>query len=379
MAGDSKHPVDGVKTVRLRLLRGRRDWCLIFRMNATHYTTDVLVIGAGIAGLMAAAELQREGRRALVLDKSRGVGGRLASRRIDGATFDHGAQFITARDPRFVTVLEQGRQKGAMEEWCRGFAGADGHARWRGMPAMSSVAKHLAVGLDLLLETPLLALRRTDGGWHAETTTGRTFTAAALLLTPPVPQSLALLDAGGIVLAPELRTRLDSIEYERCLAVMAVLDGPSRIPPPGGLTPVDGPIAWIADNQLKGISAQPAVTIHATHAFSVSHWDLDRHESGRVLLDAAAQWLDAGVKTFQVHGWRYSKPMRVEEEHCVVVSQSPPLVLAGDAFAGPRVEGAARSGWAAAAAILKANAYPRSASAVRSPEATAPSIEVLVR
>lgn len=322
-------------------------------MDATEQSMDVLVIGAGMAGLMAAAQLQRAGRRVLVLDKGRGVGGRLASRRIDGATFDHGAQFITTRDPRFAAVIEQGRQNGAMEEWSRGFAGSsDGHARWRGKPAMSAVAKHLALGLDLLLETPVAALRRAGDRWRAETTTGRNFTAGTVVFTPPVPQSLALLDAGGIVLAPEMRTRLAAIEYERCIAVMAVLDGPSRIPHPGVLTPADGPIAWIADNQLKGISAEPAVTIHATHAFSLEHWDRDRQESARALLDAAAPWLGAGVRTFQVHGWRYSKPMRVDEEPCVLVSQSPPLVLAGDAFAGPHVEGAALSGWAAAEAIL---------------------------
>ena len=322
-------------------------------MDATEQTTDVLVIGAGIAGLIAAGELQRAGRRVLVLEKGRGVGGRLASRRIDGATFDHGAQFITTRDPRFAALLEQGRQNGAMEEWCRGFAGgADVHARWRGKPAMSAVAKHLAAGLDLHLETPVAALRRAGNRWSAETTTGRTFTAAAVVLTPPVPQSLALMDAGGLILAPEMRTRLAAIEYERCLAIMAVLDGPSRIPPPGGFTPADGPIAWIADNKLKGISAEPAVTIHATHAFSLEHWDRDREESASALLDAAAPWLGAGITTFQVHGWRYSKPMRVDQVSCVLVSQSPPLVLAGDAFAGPRVEGAALSGWASAEAIL---------------------------
>ncbi len=322
-------------------------------MDSTETNTDVLIIGAGMAGLTAAAELQRAGRRVLVLDKGRSVGGRLASRRIDGATFDHGAQFITTRDPQFAAVLEQGRQDGAMEEWCRGFAGsADGHARWRGKPAMSAVAKHIALGLDVHLEMPVNALRRSEDRWRAETTTGRTFNAGAVVLTPPVPQTLALLDAGGIVLAPGIRTRLAAIEYERCLAVMAVLDGPSRILPPGALTPDGGPIAWIADNQLKGVSPEPAVTIHATHAFSLEHWDRDRQESGRVLLEAAAEWLGAGIKTFQVHGWRYSKPMRVDEEPCVLVSQSPPLVLAGDAFGGPRVEGAAVSGWAAAAAIL---------------------------
>jgi predicted NAD/FAD-dependent oxidoreductase len=322
-------------------------------MDATGQNTDVLIIGAGMAGLIAAKELQRAGRRVLVLDKGRGVGGRLASRRIGGATFDHGAQFITTRDPRFAAVLEQGRQNGSVEEWCRGFAvGVDGHARWRGKPAMSAVAKQLATGLDLHLEMPVVALRRAGNQWRAETTTGRTFTAGSVVLTPPVPQSLAMLDAGGIVLTPELRTRLAAIEYERCLAVMAVLDGPSRIPPPGGLAPAEGPIAWIADNQLKGISVEPAVTIHATHTFSLEHWDRDRQESGRALLDAAEQLLGAGIKTFQVHGWRYSKPMRVDEEPCVLMSQSPPLVLAGNAFAGPRVEGAALSGIAAAEAIL---------------------------
>jgi hypothetical protein len=173
-----------------------------------------------------------------------------------------------------------------------------------------------------------------------------------VVLTPPAPQSLAIMDAGGLSLEAEIRTRVEGIEYERCLAVMAALSGPSRLAPPGGLAPVDGPIAWIADNQLKGISATPAVTIHATHAFSAAHWEQDRQQSGRQLLGAAAPSLGAGILAFQVHGWRYSKPRRADEQPCLTVSRDPPLVIAGDGFAGPRVEGAALSGRAAAEAIL---------------------------
>ena len=323
-------------------------------MEATEKTTDVLVIGAGMAGLIAAVELQRAGRRVRVLDKGRGVGGRLASRRIGEASFDHGAQFITTRDPRFVSALEGWRQTGVVEEWCHGFAEhADGHPRWRGKPSMNSVAKHLAHGLEVRLEQQVVSLHCLQDRWRAETNTGEVYLASAVVLTPPVPQSLALMAAGGFVLPPELHARLAAIDYERCLAVMAVLDGPSRLPPPGGLAPAEGPIAWIADNKMKGISAAPAVTIHATHAFSLEHWDDDRQASGRLLLEAAAEWLGAGTKTFQVHGWRYSKPMRTHEQACVIVSQSPMLLLAGDAFAGPKVEGAALSGWAAASAIIR--------------------------
>lgn len=326
-------------------------------MDPARHQTDVLVIGAGMAGLAAASELQRTGRGVLVLDKGRGVGGRLASRRFAGATFDHGAQFITARDARFAALLEQGREDGAVEEWCRGFTGAaDGHPRWRGSPGMSAVAKHLAQGLDLRLDTQVAALRQVRDHWLAETVEGAVVRASAVVLTPPVAQSLAILDAGGLVIPPAMRARLASLEYERCLAVMAVLEGPSRLPPPGGLALDSGPIAWIADNQLKGISAVPAVTVHATHAFSMDHWDRDRMESGRAVLDAAAGWIGAGISEFQVHGWRYCRPVRVDDDRCLVVSNSPPLVLAGDAFgrdplAGPRVEGAALSGWAAAEVI----------------------------
>ena len=306
-----------------------------------------------MAGLTAAADLQRAGCRVLVLDKGRGIGGRLASRRIGEASFDHGAQFITARTPRFAALLGDGRRAGAVEEWHRGAGdGSDAHVRWRGHPAMTSVAKYLARGIELLLETRVVALRASRRHWSAETATGDVWSAGAVVLTPPVPKSLAILKAGAVALQPKTRARLESIQYERCLAVMAVLAGPSRLAPPGGLAPDDGPIAWIADNQLKGISAEPAVTIHATHAFSLEHWERDRQESGRRLLDAAIDWLGAEVRTFQVHGWLYSKPLQVDDHRCAIVGQGPRLVLAGDAFAGPRVEGAAVSGWAAAEAVL---------------------------
>ena len=321
-------------------------------MQDCHYRTDVLIVGAGMAGLTAAAALQPTRRSLLVIDKGRAVGGRLASRRIGLATFDHGAQFITARDPRFVAVIDQWRVEGVVEEWYRrSTEDSAEHPRWRGKPVMQAVAGHLARQVHVLLEKPVVSLRRHPDGWEAALASGETVLARAALLTAPVPQSLALLESGGIELPRATRTRLERVDYERCLAVMAVLDGPTRLPPPGGLALTDGPIAWIADHQRKGVSATPAVTLHATAAFSVERWDRDREDSARELLGAAAPWLGANVTEFQVHGWRFSKPLRVEAHPCCILSAAPPLVLAGDAFAGPRVEGAVLSGWAAADAL----------------------------
>jgi predicted NAD/FAD-dependent oxidoreductase len=323
--------------------------------SANNRNVDVLVIGAGMAGLSAAAALQKAGCNAVVIDKGRGVGGRMATRRVGAATFDHGAQFVTTRDSRFGDVIENARNAGVALEWCRGFtADADGHARWRGTPGMSSLAKHLALGLEIVQEKQASALHQISDHWSVSMSDGEVWSAKAIILTAPVPQSLVLLDAGGVVLEPALKSRLSAIQYARCLAVMAVLEGPSRIAPPGGIAPSQGPIAWIADNQIKGVSAKPAITIHATDAFSVAHWDQDRDETARMLIAAADEWLGVGIKSIQIHGWRFSKPKQTDPSSCAVVSSDPPMVLAGDAFAGPRVEGAALSGWAAAEAVIEA-------------------------
>ena len=331
-------------------------------MDSIEQTTDVLVIGAGMAGLIAAAELQQTGRSVRVLDKGRGVGGRLASRRIEGATFDHGAPGFTASDPWFISQVLQARLNGAVAPWTLDAAEVQPDLRsWRGTPSMSAVPKQLSRGLNLQLETTVTHLRPHADRWLATTASGHTFASRSVVLTAPVPQALALLDAGGFGLAPELRLRLDAIEYERCLTVMAMLDGPSRITSPNGVLMSSGPIASITDNQAKGISAGPSVTLHATPAFSLEHWDHDRLESGRLLLAAAADWIGAGVRTFQVHGWRYSQPQIRDREPFLLVNHAPLLALAGDAFGGVGVEGAALSGRAAALAILALEASPQRA------------------
>ena len=318
----------------------------------TDHETRILIVGAGLAGLTAAADLRRRGYDVLVVDKGRGVGGRLATRRIGEATFDQGAQFMTARDPRFAALVGEWVEAGAATQW---FVGSDGssksHSRWRGVPAMTGIAKYLAGGTRVLLETRIEAIRADAGLWHASGTDGTTVSADALLLTAPVPQSLALVEAGGVTLRQDARQILTSIDYDPCIAVMAVLDGPSAVPPPGGMEPPDEAVAWIADNQQKGVSAIASLTIHAAADFSRRRWDSDRRETGLELLRAAEPWLGSRVSEFQVHGWLYSKPTKFHTVGCVISGDSPPLVFAGDAFVQPRAEGAAVSGWAAAQAL----------------------------
>lgn len=321
-------------------------------------TTDILIIGAGLAGLSAANDLQHAGHQVLVVDKGRGLGGRLAGRRIGDATFDHGAQFMTAREPRFKAAVADWIAAGVAEQWYSSYPGQpNGHPRYRGVPTMTAVAKHLAIGLDIMRATRVVTISRQQTGWLAELDNGNRVSADKLLITSPVPQTLELLE--GINIPADKYARLEHIEYESCIAVMAILDGPTAIEAPGAIALEEGPIAWISDNVQKGVSTVPAVTIHGSGEFSAEHIDHDRTQIGQQLIDAAAQYLgSAQVTEYQVHGWRYSKPSIVDPDPCLLLSHGtdlPPLAVAGDAFAGPRFEGAVQSGWAAAKMLMDAH------------------------
>lgn len=323
-------------------------------MESFRTEVEIVVIGAGVAGLVAAQELQRAGRRVMVLDKGRGFGGRLATRRVGDATFDHGVPHFTLSQEGFVDGIVP-RYLGGSLVPCSGTP-TDGSPRsilWCGTPTMSAIAKRLALGVEVHLETAVTALRRESDHVVVETRSGDLLRADAVVLTPPVPQALTLLDAGGYPLEADLRARLTGIAYDRCLTVLASLEGPSRVPPPGRLAPGGEPLVWILDNRQKGDSAGSAVTIHATPRFSQEHWDDDRDAVGRLLLEAAAPWLGSRIRGFQVHGWRYSQPRVFDPFRCRVVTSRPFVSLAGDGFGMGGVEGAALSGASAAEALLQ--------------------------
>ena len=325
------------------------------QLNST-FETDVVVVGAGICGLLAAKTLSASGYRVIVFDKGRGVGGRLATRRIDEAVFDHGAQYFTARDPGFRSIVQGWLENKIVRPWATGFALSegkfkeDGEQRYCGVAGMTGIAKHLAVGLDVRLQARVDRLSVNDGGWKISTESGEAVTSKALLLTPPVPQSLQLLSAGSIALPDPIRAELEQVAYAPCLALLVQLSGPSAIPEPGGLWFPGEPISWIADNQRKGISrgAGASLTIHAGPKYSLKNWSTPEAEVTKVMLEAAAPWIGSVPLSTQLHRWRYSIPTRLHPKRFVSLEEPAPLVLAGDAFGGPRIEGAALSGLAAA-------------------------------
>lgn len=282
----------------------------------------------------------RAGVNVRVLDKGRGVGGRMATRRLGAARADHGAQFFTVRTDVFRALVDEAAADGVVAEWCRGFEADDGHVRWRGSDGMTDLAKWLARDLDVTVSHTVRDLRDEP--------------ADAYIVTAPVPQALALLVASRMVASPDLDDRLATIRYEPTIALMVVPDGPTAVPAPGAVQrPADSDLAFVADNSAKGISTEPVLTLHATAAASRRLWRSDDETVVAEMWAAAAPWTSgAGVSGFSIQRWRYAAPVTLWPEACAVLDTDPPVILAGDAFGSARVEGAVCSGAAAAAAVL---------------------------
>lgn len=316
---------------------------------------DVAIIGAGIAGLCAANELARSGRKVVVLDKARGIGGRMATRRLGDAVCDHGAQFFTVRGRAFGSIVRQAEEAGAVAVWCRGFGeAADGHPRWRGAQAMTDLPKQLAaiaIDLGVRVRTSAKATAVHTAADHVRVVIDGSdpVLAKAVVLTSPVPQSLDLLAAGAAAVDEPAARALAAIDYDPCFALMLVLDRPSLVPPPGGMQFGAGPLAWLADNQQKGISPVPALTAHAAGSFSRERFEDPPADVAAAMLEMVRPWLGDAIVTEQsLQRWKFAQPTTILSEPLVAVSTRPPIVCCGDAFAGPKVEGAASSGLAAA-------------------------------
>lgn len=322
--------------------------------------TQVLIVGAGLSGLVAARELQANGIQVTVLDKGRSVGGRLATRRIGEGMADHGAQFFTVRTETFQKQVDDWLDEKLVSIWGHGWSDgslkrtmADGHPRYIANNGMNSLAQSLASGLtDVHVDVQVASIVRSAGFWQLTAANGAVFRSQALLMTPPVPQSLALLT--GVELHADDRADLERIQYGPCLCGMFLVDGDINLPEPGALQDFTQTVYWIADNQQKGISpAAKVITTHAEVRFSRAHYD----DADDVLLaklrEPVETRLKSGAKIVeeQLKKWRYSIPL-VTHPHDCLVARGLPLAFAGDAFGGRgRVEGAYLSGWSAAAGL----------------------------
>jgi predicted NAD/FAD-dependent oxidoreductase len=319
---------------------------------------SAIVLGAGIAGLACAGELVQAGVAVTLLDKGRRPGGRVATRRTDGLTFNHGAQFATVHGVGFRRLLTDLQASGCAAPWPEA-----GPGRFVFLPGMSALPASMAKLVSTFHTGRHAAfLRRDPAGWivrHFPATDMRPGETApsggdlsdphdAVLIAVPAPQAAALLDTAAHAFAAMARQAV----MAPCWTVMARFASP--VTSNDVLERQTGAIAWAAREPSRpGRSGEPeAWTLQAGADWSRAHLEDSADAVCRALLTVFRGMTGSPEATaVQAHRWRHAKVEIPLGQPCLW-DHDARVGVCGDWCLSARIEAAYDSGISLAANVL---------------------------
>lgn len=317
----------------------------------------IAVVGAGMAGLSCADALRRIGHDITLLDKGRGPGGRMSTRRmatpLGEVAFDHGAQYFTARDPGFRSQVEDWAAQGVVAPWALPAPDA-----WVGTPGMNAVIKAMAAGHDVHWGVHVDRIDRRPDGWRISAGPASFSGFGAVVLAVPAEQAVPFLSLHDFAMAREAMLA----RSQPCWTAMFAFAQPL----PGGRDMIrdTGRIGWAARNVAKpGRSGPEGWVVQATPEWSQAHVEDDPDAVAARLLAELSAALGADLPapvTAAAHRWRYA--MSAGLSHGAMWNGAIGLGLCADWLLGPRVECAWLSGQQLARAI--AESWPERALAL---------------
>lgn len=326
---------------------------------------DVLIIGTGLAATALASTLAGKARVTLV-EKSRGFGGRMATRRREGFEFDHGAQFFTARSAEFKQFLAQPVERDAVQEWQPRLttleAGREPYKRewfephFVATPSMNSLCKEslkaLENNVDIILGCEVRTIEKVDTGnafcrWRVFSKQSGSPQEALgefdwVLSAAPSAQTEALFATTDFYHLE----RLHDAVHLPCFSLMLGFDASPKLN--FDLATVkDSPVALIVVNASKpGRAASHSLLVHSDNHWARTNFDGDRSQIQQQLIDETCSLLNLDATSIvhtDLHGWRYAKTeIAVEEDF--LLDDKRQLAACGDWCLGGRLEDAFLSG-----------------------------------
>ncbi len=303
------------------------------------------IIGAGLSGLVAARTLRQEGHDVLVVEKSRGVGGRLAARRVVGTVVDHGAPIIDAPTGSSLARLLTELAVDDHVDMPEGVAYRAGATR---------LAKALAADLNVVLGVRIAAIRTTrDGRFELAGEQGNTHgDVDAVIVSAPAPQAADVLENSRE--SGERVAALRAITYDPAIMILAGM----AIAAPTALDPftVADPFVRITAESVKGrdpIDGVVPIVARVSPGRSTGYLDASDDDILTdivpVLREVCAA--DADPIWVQVKRWRYATCATTTDFDVLNPSNSR-VIVCGDATVGVDLTGVCDSGIRAARRVM---------------------------
>ena len=337
--------------------------------------TNIAIIGAGLAGLSAAHLLKDHGQITL-FDKSRGVGGRMSTRRAEPYIFDHGAQYFTARTQPFQDFIQPLLDEGIIKRWDARYVQFDGNKivqskhwsqeepRYIGVLGMNKIAKYLAQGLQVHLKTKIESMYFQDK-WILTDEGGHEYgNFDWVICTAPAPQAALLLPKHF-----KYHSQIRNTPMNPCFALMLGLEckqtPKTSLPLAFDAAHVfNSDISWIAVNSHKLEQSEYfSLVVHSSAEYAQAHIHADTRQVMEHLIKQTSQIIgyDLGDGDQHIipiiHRWLYADTVQDEKEKkdakeekikTILLDTEHKLAVCGDWCAGGRVEGAFMSAYALA-------------------------------
>ena len=330
---------------------------------------EIAVIGAGIAGLTCARQLQQAGKSVVLIDKSRGLGGRLATRRLAGTHADHGVCYLQPKGDLFRQWIAELVAAGILRVWTEGIhsLSADGilqprtkFAPYYAAPlGATSIAKYLGRDLEIIGDKLITAIDPISHGWRLSSKDPEfDLTAEQVVFATPPAQALVIAKQA---IDPTCIQQLSNIQFSRSITAIAVYPTTNQTATAAitwqGIQCIEHPtLAWIGLDSSKQLNpTQPVLVIQSSAAFAEQYFDApDLAIVGQKLLDAIVPLIPTLTtpELIQVHRWGYAFAQNPASVQFLTAQTTAPLYFCGDWCGGNRVESAYLSGMAVADRVL---------------------------
>lgn len=315
----------------------------------------VAVIGAGVAGLACARVLRRSGFFVEMFEQDRIIGGRMATTRLGLTSFDHGAQYVTARGQSFRTYLDELVSAAYAKRWSPKTSSGDNAVQMMpwfvGTPGMSSLVRPLAEGIRINTDRRVHAIRRGDKGWtlwfEDESHIGPFYAVAVAIPAPAAKLLVGRID--------DLAGPLERVRFSPCWAVLVRLEE-RVLPTQDVFSDMNEIVRWVARNNGKPSRSVRGdhVVIHASPGWSRETEDVEPEVVASEMWNEVSNILGLPpIRPAQLsaHLWRYGLvDQPLGETH---LFSSPHRVgIAGDWCFGRMAEHAFESGLRLGKAIV---------------------------
>lgn len=329
------------------------------------------IVGAGIAGLTAGRLLSKEGHEVTIFEKSRGFGGRMATRyagKEDSVKLDHGIPYFKAESKEFQAFTAELLEKEIIKLWGNKlffYNGEDLISKspfasndpiYASIDGMNSIGKYLSRWTDVKTETRVGGLthiganRSKKRSWMINMSASNTFEADAVIIATPAPQAYGLINTTiDEISTLKIIREIDDVHYEPAYSLMLGY-GKADKPAWDGIVCKNSSISLISNETTKREAEQEcSFVVHATPEFTRKHLHTDNDLVKRELLGELANivggWA-ASPEWDQVHLWKYSRPSKVlNSPFLEIEAEESPLAVVGDYFNGNDLDAAYCSGF----------------------------------